>query len=129
MHLFYQPKQEYNGQADYWWLRSPNTDNTNRRSSLILSDGGINHFVTGGGSNGWYVDNSYGYNSPDAGGFALRAPPTATALVWSSWMAASATTSTISGVPTAKFALRTPVSLAMRIGWIRMAVSTATTGI
>ena len=47
-------------QADYWWLRSPWTDNTNRRSSLILSDGGINHFVTGGGSNGWYIDNSYG---------------------------------------------------------------------
>ena len=38
-YLFFQPKQEYNDQADYWWLRSPNTWGDNVNAFLIISEG------------------------------------------------------------------------------------------
>ena len=45
------PKQEYNGQADYWWLRSPSTRYIDSYYAYLVRSGDVDYFS---------VDLSYG---------------------------------------------------------------------
>ena len=56
------PKQEYNGQADSWWLRSPHTGHTDV-AYVVRSSGDVGY------SDYWHVTGSYG---------ALRTPASTT---------------------------------------------------
>ena len=51
-YLFFQPKRKYNGQPDYWWLRSPSTDD-NEHACDVDSSGNVGNYGNG-------VWNSYG---------------------------------------------------------------------
>ena len=89
-YLFYQPKRKYNGQPDYWWLRSPGSASTGD-AYYVYSDGGVYSYFDS------YVGNSYGYS--------LRAPSSATAMrITCSRVATSATAALWVGIqiPTAK---------------------------
>ena len=83
----------YNGQADYWWLRSPNT-------SYIIASGSAFRVRSGGdvlSDNAW--DGPYGRRRT------LRTHGETTTLIWSTRMAASttaATTATVCAIPTDK---------------------------
>ena len=83
----------YNGQPDYWWLRSPNT-------SYIIASGSAFRVRSGGdvlSDNAW--DGPYGRRRT------LRTHGETTTLIWSTRMAASttaATTATVCAIPTDK---------------------------
>ena len=70
----------YNGQADYWWLRSPDLVDDCGNACYVNSDGDVNY-------NYWYVTNSYGRRPAfvlpsslfvsDDGDVVTNVPPTA----------------------------------------------------
>ena len=60
--IFYQPKQEYNGQAEYWWLRSPYVYyRDDYHVYFVRSDGDVDN-------NNVVWDDSYGKNRSPAFG-------------------------------------------------------------
>ena len=93
-YLFFQPKQEYNDQPDYWWLRSPDTSG-DYGVWYVNRDGDVFGFYDGNN-----FDRSYGYS--------LREPSSATAMrITCSRVVTSDTAALWVGIqiPTAKYLL------------------------